>query len=115
MIFDRRQAAQLLLATGTAALTAPRAFAKTSESVDGVTRAHGTSLLGELKYGADFKHYDYVNPDAPKGGKVQLAVQGAFDSFNPFIVKGNPVIHGWPSSCATGPISTMESQSRQRM
>jgi len=90
MIFDRRQAAQLLLATGTAALTAPRAFAKTSESVDGVTRAHGTSLLGELKYGADFKHYDYVNPDAPKGGKVQLAVQGAFDSFNPFIVKGNP-------------------------
>jgi hypothetical protein len=31
---------------------------------------HGLSVFGDLKYPADFKHFDYVNPDAPKGGKV---------------------------------------------
>jgi microcin C transport system substrate-binding protein len=50
----------------------------------------GTSLLGEPKYGADFKHYDYVNPDAPKGGTLNLTVEGSFDSLNPYVVKGSP-------------------------
>ena len=43
---------------------------------------HGAALLGEAKYPAGFKHFDYVNPDAPKGGLVRLGVQGNFDSFN---------------------------------
>lgn len=43
----------------------------------------------EPKYGSDFSHFDYVNPDAPKGGKLVLAGTGAFDSFNPYILKGN--------------------------
>ncbi|WP_406856195.1 extracellular solute-binding protein [Alsobacter sp. KACC 23698] len=49
-----------------------------------------TSLLGTPKYQDGFKHFDYVNPDAPKGGAVRLARQGAFDNFNPVVagVKG---------------------------
>ena len=49
---------------------------------------HGLSLFGDLKYEEGFSHFDYVNPDAPKGGKLTLGSIGTFDSFNPFIVKG---------------------------
>ncbi|GBD49961.1 extracellular solute-binding protein [Methylopila sp. Yamaguchi] len=51
---------------------------------------HGLSLFGDVKYPAGFPHFDYVNPDAPKGGVARLATQGTFDSLNPFIRKGNP-------------------------
>ncbi len=52
---------------------------------------HGVSLVGDLKYPPDFKHFDYVNPDAPKLGAVRQGVPGSFDNFNPVIseVKGN--------------------------
>ncbi len=53
---------------------------------------HGLSIFGELKYGADFKHFEYVNPDAPKGGRISMVGPAAirtFDSFNPFILKGD--------------------------
>jgi microcin C transport system substrate-binding protein len=52
---------------------------------------HAISLTGEPKYGPDFKHPDYVNPSAPKGGRVRLGASGTFDSFNPVIsgVKGH--------------------------
>lgn len=50
----------------------------------------GDALIGEPKYGADFKHYDHVNPDAPKGGQLNSAVPGGFDSFNPFVTRGRP-------------------------
>ncbi len=53
---------------------------------------HGLSIFGELKYASDFKHFDYVNPDAPKGGKAsQIGPAGitTFDSFNAFILKGD--------------------------
>ncbi len=52
--------------------------------------AHGFAMHGDVKYGPDFEHFDYVRPDAPKGGKVTLAALGSFDSFNPYITKGNP-------------------------
>ena len=51
---------------------------------------HGLSLFGAVKYPADFAHFDYVNPDAPKGGVLRQADIGSFDSLNPFIVKGEP-------------------------
>ncbi|MGE4442200.1 MAG: extracellular solute-binding protein [Desulfomicrobium sp.] len=51
--------------------------------------SHALAMNGEPKYGAGFTHFDYVFPDAPKGGTVRLAATGTFDSFNPFIVKGN--------------------------
>jgi microcin C transport system substrate-binding protein len=46
------------------------------------------ALFGEPKYDAAFKHLDYVNPHAPKGGTFRAAVVGSFDSTNPFIIKG---------------------------
>jgi microcin C transport system substrate-binding protein len=49
---------------------------------------HGVSLFGDLKYKSDFKHFDYVNPQAPKGGELRISVVGGYDSFNAFIVKG---------------------------
>ena len=53
---------------------------------------HGLSIFGELKYAVDFKHFDYVNPDAPKGGRmVTMGTGGAntYDSFNQYILKGD--------------------------
>jgi len=52
--------------------------------------AHGLAMHGDLRYPAGFTHFDYVNPDAPKGGELRQAAIGTFDSFNPFIVKGLP-------------------------
>ena len=49
---------------------------------------HAFSMYGDLKYPAGFKHFDYANPAAPKGGNIKLAAIGTFDSLNPFILKG---------------------------
>lgn len=51
---------------------------------------HASSLIGEPKYPAGFKHYDYVNPDAPKGGTLNNVAVGTFDSLNPYVVQGVP-------------------------
>ena len=51
---------------------------------------HALSLFGEPKYAPDFKHFDYVNTQAPKGGELRLSVEGTFDSFNPLIDRGTP-------------------------
>jgi microcin C transport system substrate-binding protein len=51
-------------------------------------RHHALSLIGEPKYPADFQHFDYVNPDAPKGGMVRIADIGSFDSLNPVLYRG---------------------------
>jgi microcin C transport system substrate-binding protein len=58
-----------------------------------IITSHGISTFGDLKYPADFRHFDYVNPDAPKGGRMTFLGTGAsqtFDSLNPFILKGEP-------------------------
>ncbi|MCC9003931.1 MAG: ABC transporter substrate-binding protein, partial [Candidatus Competibacter sp.] len=52
------------------------------------TPMHGIALYGQPKYGSDFRHFDYVNPDAPKGGEARFAAIGGFDTFNPFNIKG---------------------------
>ncbi len=53
-----------------------------------VEPSHGIAMHGDLKYGAGFSHFEYVNPNAPKGGVFKQAANGTFDSFNPFIIKG---------------------------
>lgn len=53
-----------------------------------VSAAPSIGLGYTPKYPTNFKHFDYVNPDAPKGGKIILPGFGNFDSFNPFILKG---------------------------
>lgn len=49
---------------------------------------HGISTFGDLKYPKNFQHFDYVNPDAPKGGAVKFGVEGGFNNLNQFILKG---------------------------
>ena len=66
-------------------LTAPRVPA--AEDIKTYT-SHGISLFGDLKYGPDFSHYEYVNPDAPKGGTLVISRLGSFDSFNRYIILG---------------------------
>ena len=54
---------------------------------------HGLSAFGQLKYPAGFPHFDYVDPQAPKGGQISLIGSGGritFDSFNAYILKGDP-------------------------
>ena len=70
-----------LIAALVAALAAPAAQAQRP--------AHGMAMHGDMKYGPDAKHLDYVNPDAPKGGELRLPAIGTFDNFNPFIIKGS--------------------------
>jgi microcin C transport system substrate-binding protein len=53
-----------------------------------VAPSHGVAMHGDLKYGPEFEHFDYVNPNAPKGGTVTFAAIGTFDTLNPFIIKG---------------------------
>ncbi|MGE0734631.1 MAG: extracellular solute-binding protein [Alphaproteobacteria bacterium] len=54
-------------------------------------RLHGMAMHGEPKYKPGFKHFDYVNPTAPKGGTLRLGSQGqTFDTLNPFVVRGVP-------------------------
>ena len=53
-----------------------------------VWAAHGVALYGEPKLSADFKHFDYVNPDAPKTGLLKAAMTHGFDTFNPFSING---------------------------
>ncbi len=50
--------------------------------------AHGIAMIGDPALPADFDHLPYVNPDAPKGGKITYGVVGTFDSMNPMIVQG---------------------------
>jgi microcin C transport system substrate-binding protein len=67
-----------------------RPFAPAAAQAASPAWRHGLSLMGEPKYPADFKHFDYVRPDAPKGGVLRLGFQGTFDNFNLFVsgVKG---------------------------
>ncbi|MBR0671400.1 extracellular solute-binding protein [Neoroseomonas soli] len=57
-----------------------------------VVRTHALSLLAPPSLPADFPHWPWANPNAPKGGEVVLARLGAFDSFNPYILRGTPDI-----------------------
>jgi microcin C transport system substrate-binding protein len=50
---------------------------------------NGISVIGQLKYPPGFKRFDYVNPDAPKGGDLKLSDLGTFDNLNPVVNKGN--------------------------
>ena len=52
---------------------------------------HALSLFGDTKYPEGFKHFDYVNPNAPQGGTVRQLAFGTFDNFNTVVsgVKGN--------------------------
>jgi microcin C transport system substrate-binding protein len=73
-----------VLKTGALALTASAAGIAGSPAARAQQRTwrHGLSLFGDLKYPADFKNFDYVNVNAPKGGTARLIAIGTFDNFN---------------------------------
>ena len=93
MAFNRRR----LLQGGVVAAIAPTLSATPGFLVSSVAQAqtsasepawrHALSTFGDVKYPADFKRYDYVNPDAPKGGVVRMFELGTFDNFN-IVVQG---------------------------
>lgn len=70
-----------------------KAFATTPTG----TKLHGLSAFGDLKYRPDFTHFDYVNPDAPKGGQMNFAPPNAtfnqsfltFNTLNSLVLKGD--------------------------
>lgn len=84
--FGMRLAAAVLVLAGGAALV---------RADDAVIESHGYSFYGDLKYGPDFDHYDFVNPDAPKGGEISFSRLGTFDSMNPYTVKGRAGVLSW--------------------
>ncbi|MCW3148020.1 extracellular solute-binding protein [Stutzerimonas stutzeri] len=53
-----------------------------------ISESHGYAQFGTLKYPATFTHFDWVNPDAPKGGRLKLMAFGTFDTLNPYTFKG---------------------------
>lgn len=59
-----------------------------SHAQDDMIVSHGYSFYGDLTYPEDYPHFDYVNPDAPKGGEIALSVVGTFDSMHPYTRKG---------------------------
>jgi microcin C transport system substrate-binding protein len=88
----RRDFLALGSAAAAAALLPGRAFANTATG----TKLHGLSAFGDLKYRPDFAHFDYVNPDAPKGGQMNFAPPNAtlnqsfltFNTLNSLVLKG---------------------------
>ena len=69
-----------------------------AESHETTTTSHGISAFGELKYPEGFPHFDYVNPDAPKGGTMSFRgtlASSTFDSLNWFILEGEPAQGLW--------------------
>jgi microcin C transport system substrate-binding protein len=89
-LFNRRH----VLSLGLGALSAARL--RPALAVDAGTEAHGISVFGDLKYPADFHHFEYVNVAAPKGGMFSLipSVRAynqsyqTFNSLNAYILKG---------------------------
>ncbi len=65
--------------------------AHAQSATDGLQWRHALSLFGDVKYPADFKRFDYVNPEAPKGGTARQIQIGTFDNFNLVVagVKGS--------------------------
>src|SRR5688572_1701665 len=84
----------LLAASAAAAACAslPRTSAgQTVETPVEIESGHGIAMHGAPKYKEGFRHFDYVNPNAPKGGSIYLGAGGAtFDSLNAFIIRGTP-------------------------
>ena len=58
-----------------------------------IQKSHALSMYGDIKYSPDFNHFDYVNPNAPKGGEIKFHEIGSFDTLNNFILKGSPAVN----------------------
>ena len=69
-------------------LTLFMSLALSSPASASLSESHGYAQFGTLKYPATFTHFDWVNPDAPKGGTLKVMAFGTFDTLNPYTFKG---------------------------
>ena len=84
--------------------------------------SHGFSYFGDLKYPLDMAHFDYVNPGAPKVGRLKLAFIGTINNLNPYVDKGllspyiNPLggLGFWIAHCQRARIAATLSRSDSR-
>jgi len=91
---SRRHVLRLGAGLGIGALAMP--LVRLARASEGGNEVHGMSAFGDLKYPADFQHFDYVNPDAPKGGVFSLIPSTraynqsffTFNSLNAYVLKG---------------------------
>ncbi len=63
-----------------------------SSAAQTIKENYAFAVIGEPKYAINFTHFDYVNPAAPKGGNITLAVIGTFDNFNRYALRGNAAV-----------------------
>ncbi|OLU35485.1 extracellular solute-binding protein [Pseudomonas sp. PA27(2017)] len=63
-------------------------LATSSPALATLSESHGYAQFGALKYPASFTHFDWVNPEAPKGGTLRIMAAGSFDTLNPYTLKG---------------------------
>ncbi|MAC76644.1 MAG: ABC transporter substrate-binding protein [Rhodobacteraceae bacterium] len=92
---DLPQTLRLTLLGGLMVVGSALAARAQDDAKDDLIVSHGYSYYGDLKYPADFDHFDYVNPDAPKGGEIAFAQLGTFDSMNPYTIKGRAGALSW--------------------
>lgn len=94
---SRRKAMGLIgagTAVGLGGIARPGWAAGNAASAGNTIRSHGYSFYGNLKYPEGFTHFDYVNPNAPKGGTITLSQRGTFDGFNRWTWKsGDPEVN----------------------
>src|SRR5687767_6401316 len=109
-----------ILRSGTVALAAPvldlglgPLATSAAAQAPGQTWHHGLSLFDDVKYPAGFKHFDYVNAQAPKGGVVRMNAIGTFDNFNMAVAgvrgslaAGYQLLHGTLMADALDEVST---------
>ncbi|MBW3097769.1 extracellular solute-binding protein [Pseudohoeflea coraliihabitans] len=76
-----------LLSLAALALSVVLPVTRAAENVGGWT--HAMAIVGEPKYAEGFARFDYVNPEAPKGGHLDLSEMGSFDTLNPLPAKGD--------------------------
>lgn len=112
----RRHFGQLVLGAAAGVVAVPRlSFAQVPKD----TPMHGLSSFGDLKYPADYRQFDYANPDAPQGGRFSLTVPSwlfnqsstTFDTLNTFVLQGNapPRIEGLYESLMTSSLDEPDS------
>lgn len=77
------------LITSLALMATPLVTSAEQNTIETPEPVHGIAMHGDVKYPENFSHFDYVNPQAPKGGQLNLSVvSNGFDSFNPYVVRG---------------------------
>ena len=79
----------LFALTGALFLSATLSASEDNPKEQSVEPVHALAMHGDPAYGPEFRHFDYVNPEAPKGGRLRLAIRAnGYDTFNPLVVRG---------------------------